>query len=210
MRSILLVTLLAPESLDSRKMSSGSQSGVDWGGSKQAAGNERGSRDTVQRLFSKEIQPERTGNCCISPQYWAFTLKDYKRCFNSHHQVLIFSLLYSTLALQNAGLGRLISIGKTTLKHCIEQDIRGTRVCTYFYEGPESKYFSHMISVVTARVCHFSALNQSWLCCAQSCPTLCDPMGCGPPGSSVHGDSPGKNTDAMPSSRGSSQPRDRN
>ena len=29
---------------------------------------------------------------------------------------------------------------------------------------------------------------------AQSCSTLCDPMDCGPPGSSVHGDSPGKNT----------------
>ena len=29
---------------------------------------------------------------------------------------------------------------------------------------------------------------------AQSCPTLCDPMNCGSPGSSVHGDSPGKKT----------------
>ena len=28
----------------------------------------------------------------------------------------------------------------------------------------------------------------------QSCPTLCDPMDCSPPGSSVCGDSPGKNT----------------
>ena len=28
----------------------------------------------------------------------------------------------------------------------------------------------------------------------QSCPTLHDPMDCSPPGSSVHGDSPGKNT----------------
>ena len=27
----------------------------------------------------------------------------------------------------------------------------------------------------------------------QSCPTLCDPMDCSPPGSSVHGNSPGKN-----------------
>ena len=27
---------------------------------------------------------------------------------------------------------------------------------------------------------------------AQSCPTLCDPMDCSPPGSSVHGDSSGK------------------
>ena len=29
---------------------------------------------------------------------------------------------------------------------------------------------------------------------AQSCLTLCDPMNCSPPGSSVHGDSPGKAT----------------
>ena len=29
---------------------------------------------------------------------------------------------------------------------------------------------------------------------AQSCSTLCDPMGCRPPGCSVHGDSPGRNT----------------
>ena len=45
----------------------------------------------------------------------------------------------------------------------------------------------------------------------QSCPTLCDPMDCSLPGSSVHGDSPGKNTSwsGLPSSRGSSQPRDR-
>ena len=28
---------------------------------------------------------------------------------------------------------------------------------------------------------------------AHLCPTLCDPMDCGPPGSSVLGDSPGKN-----------------
>ena len=28
----------------------------------------------------------------------------------------------------------------------------------------------------------------------QSCPTLCNPMDCSPPGSLVHGDSPGKNT----------------
>ena len=34
------------------------------------------------------------------------------------------------------------------------------------------------------------------LCCliAQLCPTLCHPVDCSPPGSSVHEDSPGKNT----------------
>ena len=44
----------------------------------------------------------------------------------------------------------------------------------------------------------------------QSCPTVCNLMDWSPPGSSVHGDSPGKNTEwvAMPSSRGSSQSRD--
>ena len=43
----------------------------------------------------------------------------------------------------------------------------------------------------------------------QSCQTLCDPMDYSPPGSSIHGDSPSKKTEwvAMPSSRGSSQPR---
>ena len=45
---------------------------------------------------------------------------------------------------------------------------------------------------------------------SQSCPTLCNPMDCSPPGPSLHGESPGKNTgvDCTPSSRGSSQPRD--
>ena len=45
---------------------------------------------------------------------------------------------------------------------------------------------------------------------AQSCLTLCDLMGCSPPGSSVHGYSPARILEwvAMPSSRGSSQPRD--
>ena len=33
------------------------------------------------------------------------------------------------------------------------------------------------------------------VCCLfQPCPTPCDPMDCSPPGSSVHGDSPGKHT----------------
>ena len=44
----------------------------------------------------------------------------------------------------------------------------------------------------------------------QSCPTLCDPMVCGPPGSSVHGILQAEVLEwvAIPCSRGSSQPRD--
>ena len=45
---------------------------------------------------------------------------------------------------------------------------------------------------------------------AQSCPALCDPMDCDLPGSSVHGILQARILEraAMPSSRGSSQPRD--
>ena len=44
----------------------------------------------------------------------------------------------------------------------------------------------------------------------QSCPTLCDPMDCSPPGSVVHGILQARTLEwvALPSSRGSSQPRD--
>ena len=46
---------------------------------------------------------------------------------------------------------------------------------------------------------------------AQSCPTLCDPMDCSPPGSSVHGILQARILEwvAVSFSRGSSQPRDR-
>ena len=45
---------------------------------------------------------------------------------------------------------------------------------------------------------------------AQSCPTLCDPMDCSPPGSSVHGIFQARRLEwvAISSSRGSFQPRD--
>ena len=46
----------------------------------------------------------------------------------------------------------------------------------------------------------------------QSCPTLCNPMDCSPPGSSIHGDAPARITGmgghALPSSKGFSQTND--
>ena len=53
--------------------------------------------------------------------------------------------------------------------------------------------------------------NKTTMCLVtQLCLTLCDAMNCSPPGSFVHGDSPGKNMEwvAMPYSRGFPQPRD--
>ena len=50
----------------------------------------------------------------------------------------------------------------------------------------------------------------SWCLVAKSCPTLCDPMGCSPLGSSVHGIPQASILEWVASSfsRGSSQPRD--
>ena len=57
----------------------------------------------------------------------------------------------------------------------------------------------------------FSSTKNKGVCLVtHSCLTLCYPMDCSPPGSLVHGDSPGRILEwvAMPSSRRFSQPRD--
>ena len=49
------------------------------------------------------------------------------------------------------------------------------------------------IYIPTNSVGGFSFSTPSLCLVTQSCPTLCNPMGCSPPGSSVHEDSAGKN-----------------
>ena len=45
----------------------------------------------------------------------------------------------------------------------------------------------------------FATLTQTWLMLSHSlCPTLCDPMNCNPPGSSVHGISQARVLDGLP------------
>ena len=65
-------------------------------------------------------------------------------------------------------------------------------------------------------LCHFKLTEkQEWykeMCLVtQSCPTVCDPMDCSPPGSSVHGILQARILEwiVLPSSRGSAQPRGR-
>ena len=57
---------------------------------------------------------------------------------------------------------------------------------------------------------HFAFLPQQMFVLSQSCPTLCNPLDCSPSGSSVHETLQVRILKwvAMPSSRGSSQPRD--
>ena len=55
-----------------------------------------------------------------------------------------------------------------------------------FYQGTWWDWFIVIFLSVSASKLYAKSL--------QSCPTLCDPMDCSPPGPSVHGDSPDKNT----------------
>ena len=77
---------------------------------------------------------------------------------------------------------------------------------------------SHIMTCVTLSLimvmCYNECILRLMVCVAclvtQWYLTLCDPMDCSPPGSSVHGISQARILEgvAMPSSRGSSQPRD--
>ena len=72
-------------------------------------------------------------------------------------------------------------------------------------QGSPRQYHVHFIKVCTPNL--LCTCVQS----LQSGPTPCDPIDCSPPGSSVHGILQARTLEwvAMPSSRGSSRPRDR-
>ena len=67
------------------------------------------------------------------------------------------------------------------------------------------KYMFSQVRAVKAYV-----FNPDYECFLESCSTLCDPVDCSPPGSSVHGISQARTLEwvAISSSRGSSRPRD--
>ena len=83
-----------------------------------------------------------------------------------------------------------------------------------FTHYPVPKLLLH-IQVVATAASHFSVPNSVLICLGskslQLCPTLCEPMDCSPPGSSVQGILQARILErvAIFSSRGSSQPRDR-
>ena len=60
----------------------------------------------------------------------------------------------------------------------------------YLYKCTETSQ-SYVIALLFENA---ATVNRVLCSVPQSCPTLCDPMDCSPPGSSVLGDSPGKNT----------------
>ena len=97
--------------------------------------------------------------------------------------------------------------------------IKGLSPCfenrTYYFESVILLFVCiHIfLAVPSMYPCRVSTAVREVPVCAkllQSCPTLCEPMDYSPPGSSVHGILQARILEwaAMPSSRGSSQPRD--
>ena len=68
-------------------------------------------------------------------------------------------------------------------------------------------YWAKILELTLRTLVHTPIMRAKSL---QLCPTLCDPVDCSPPGSSVHGILQARRLEwvAMPSSRGSSRPRD--
>ena len=63
-----------------------------------------------------------------------------------------------------------------------------------FYQSPKDEHFRVFPNSRYHMVIVHSHAPMCVCLVAQSCLTLCDPMDFSPPGSSVHGGSPGKNT----------------
>ena len=101
-------------------------------------------------------------------------------------------------AISEWGLGREAQRGLHHLPYCFDY-------CNFVVLSEVSEFYTSCFVFVT----HYCFGNSEsfmvpykildYLFCAvfsRSCLTLCNPMDCSPPGSSVHGDSPGKNTGA--------------
>ena len=74
--------------------------------------------------------------------------------------------------------------------------------------GNRELLFRDSVSVLCNNACRVNNTVKKWV--TQSCPTLCNPMDCSPPGSSVHGILQARTLEwvAIPFSRRSSWPRD--
>ena len=78
--------------------------------------------------------------------------------------------------------------------------------CSFFFKKSEYNCFT-----ILGYFPLYNNMNQLCVCCAQLCPTLCDPMDCSLPDFSVHGIFQARILGQVAISffRGSSQPRDR-
>ena len=108
----------------------------------------------------------------------------------------VFKMAYKCLAAFAPGFSVLffffLSISPwSLLSSHIHQTVSQLRILLLFLKT----LFSPNIPVILFMLrCHSEKSSLTVLCFLFSCVWLCDPMDCSPPGSSVHGDPPVKNT----------------
>ena len=80
---------------------------------------------------------------------------------------------------------------------CPQIGMRAVVVLLHLFHSllyPYRKNVWHLIGAQEIFLNEWIKSNSVLCLITQSCPTLCDPLDCSPPGSSIHGVSPGKNT----------------
>ena len=129
------------------------------------------------------------------------------------------SLRFTLGVVHSMDLGKCIMIGIPQLYGIIQGSFRTLKLpvlCLFssvFILTPVKHWYSYCLLSFACNIvsCHVIRILQHVHAKSfQSCPTLCDPMDCSPPGSSVHGTLQARILEwvAMPSSRGSSQLKD--
>ena len=159
-------------------------------------------------MFSTRTFYSLLSQCCLWWQHCNM-VKIMFTTQNCNVSSVIFKVIFINLCFQNEALHLLNSVMKVHgLQPCHLSYIWITNfgnIWQFFLR----KRISHSPTPQSWKV-KLSSISQHCAQSLQSCPTLCSPMDCSLSGSSVHGIFQARILEwvAMPSSRGSSQPRD--
>ena len=141
-----------------------------------------------QHQFSNELAP-----LIRWPKSWSFSISPLRE----YSGLISFRIdSFDLFAVQ----GTLKSLFQHNLKvsilWCLPSLWSSFHIHSWLLEKPYLDYMDLCWqSNVSAFLIHCLVLSCVLCLVAQLCPTLCKPMDCSPPGSSVHGGSPGKNTE---------------
>ena len=118
---------------------------------------------------------------------YGFLLTVLVYSYTCNHAYVLFRKCFCSLPL--IGLIEISCALTLAITRCKHLSHRNVCLCTVRYSCHNKLGLGKARSLFRKLRCHCAML----CLVAQSCPTLCGPMDCSPPGSSVHGDSPGKN-----------------
>ena len=119
---------------------------------------------------------------------YGFLLTVLVYSYTCTHPYVLFRKCFCSLPL--IGLIEISCALKLAITRCKYLNHRHICLCTVTYSCHNNLGLGKARSLFRKLICHCTVL----CLVTQSCLTLCDPMDCSSPGSSVHGDSPGKNT----------------